>query len=142
MKDFRIVHARVILNVYSIAPIRGFVPPSIVAIGQDLNTTTEILYNGITVTEFVISSSTRLIIRIPPSQVGKDLLDFQVYSDRPKLTGEAALVLALSKPPQPISGIDRLVQSWMMLFLTTPGSDVFTPNSGGGAQSIIGSRTD
>lgn len=142
MNDFRIVHARCLLQVYSISPIRGFNPPSIVVIGDKLNTTSEILYNGILATEFVISSSSRLIVRIPASQVGKDITDFQVFSSKPQLNQDASLIFEVSKPVQKVSGIDRLVQSWMILFMTTPGSDVFVPSSGGGAKAIIGSRTD
>lgn len=142
MKDFRIVHARSLLTIFSIAPIRGFQPASIVAIGQDLNTTAEVLYNGISATEFIISSSSRLIIRIPPSQVGKDLRDLQVFASRPLLQADATIVLELSKPPGQVEGLDRLVQSWIMIFMTNPGSDVFSPQSGGGARAIIGTRTD
>jgi hypothetical protein len=142
MKDFKIVHARSLLDIFSIAPIRGFSPPSIVVLGTDLNFTSEVLYNGIEATEFVISSSTRLIVRIPPSQVGKDLMDLQVYASRPTLRGDASLVMELTKPFKIVSGLDRLVQSWIMIFLTTPGTDVFSPQSGGGARSIVGSRTD
>ena len=142
MKDFKIVHARSLLDVYSIAPIRGFSPPSIVVVGTDMSSASEVIYNGVLATEFVVSSSTRLIVRIPPTQVGKDLTDFKVFASKPILRGEASLIMELSKPFQSVSGMDRLVQSWMMVFLTTPGSDVFSPQSGGGAMAIIGSSTD
>lgn len=142
MRDFRIVHARSILDVFSVAPIRGFNPPSIVVVGKDLNSTAEILYNGVLAPEFVVSSSTRLIVRIPPTQVGKDLTDFKVFASRPLQKKDASLILELSKPFQIVEGLDRLIQSWMIVFLTTPGSDVFTPSSGGGARNIVGSNTD
>lgn len=142
MNDFRIVHARSLLEVFSVTPIRGFNPPSVVVIGDSLNTTSEVLYNGILATEFFISSSSRIVVRIPPSQVGKDLTDFKIFSSKPQLNKDAALVMEVSKPVQKVSGIDRLVQSWMIIFLTSPGSDVFSPSSGGGGRSIIGSRTD
>jgi len=142
MKDFRIVQAKTILTIFSISPIRGFNPPSVVVLGSKLNSASELLYNGVPVTEFFVSSDTRLVVRIPPSQVGKDLIDFQAFSNVSILNNSASVVLELSKPLKQISGIDRLVQAWMMIFLTTPGSDVFQPSSGGGARSIIGSRTD
>lgn len=142
MKDFRIVQAKTLLDIYSIAPIRGFNPPSIVVVGSKLNSVSEILYNGVTADEFFVSSDSRIVVRIPPSQVGKDLIDFKAYAGVSILNKSAAVVLELMKPLKPVSGIDRLVQAWMMVFLTTPGSDVFTPSSGGGAATIIGSRTD
>ena len=142
MDDFRIVRAQTLLPIFSVAPIRGFQPASIVAIGKDLNYTSTIFYNGVLVSEFVVSSSTRLIIKVPESQVGKDLLDLKVYSSRPILNNNADLLIGVTKPLQKISGIDRLVQSWLMIFFTSPGSDVFSPQSGGGANTIVGSRTD
>jgi hypothetical protein len=142
MRDFKIVHTRSLLDVYSIAPIRGFSPPSVVVVGADMASASEVIYNGVLATEFIVSSPTRLIVRIPPTQVGKDLTDFKVFASKPVLRGDASLVLELSKPLQSVSGMDRLVQSWMMIFLTTPGSDVFSPQSGGGAMSIIGSPID
>lgn len=142
MMDFKIVHARAELQVYSVAPIRGFVPPSIVVVGEQLNSVSEILYNGILVSEYVVSSPSRLIVRIPPSQVGKDLMDFKVFSNRPLQNADASLLMEVSRPLKTISGMDRLIQNWMIVFMTTPNSDVFTPTSGGGARAIIGSRTD
>lgn len=142
MMDFKIIHARSILDVYSVAPIRGFSPPSIVVVGKELNAASEILYNGILAPEFIVSSSTRLIVRIPPSQVGKDLTELKVFASRPLQKIDAMLSLEISRPVQSVKGLDRLIQCWMIVFLTTPGTDVFTPSSGGGARSIIGSRTD
>lgn len=142
MKDFRIVQSRVLLPVYSAAPIRGFSPPSIVVVGANLNQVEEILYNEVQVNEFVVSSETRLIVRIPPSQVGKDLFNLKVFSSKPAPKMDAAVILQVGTPVKSVSGMDRLVQAWLMIFMTTPGSDVFTLQSGGGAKSIIGSSTD
>lgn len=65
MKDFRIVQAKTLLDIYSIAPIRGFNPPSIVVVGSKLNSVSEILYNGVTADEFFVSSDSRIVVRIP-----------------------------------------------------------------------------
>lgn len=142
MKDLRIVTAKVILTVYSVSPIRGFLPLSIVAIGKRLDLATEVLYNGVTADEFVVSSSTRLIIRIPPSQVGRAFTDLKVLAPVSAAQQEASLSFGIQRPAKTLSGIDRLVQSWVMVFFTTPGSDVFDPESGGGAKSLIGKTTD
>lgn len=142
MKDFRIAHARSLLRLTSFAPVRNFSPPSIVVSGSDLNHTSEILFNGVLANEFAVLSSTRMVVRVPPSQIGKDLTDLRVFAARPIQNVDASIVLELSKPVQSLSGMDRLIQSWIMLFLTTPGSDVFSPSSGGGARAIIGAPTD
>ena len=142
MIDFRVVSTKVLLNVSSIAPIRGFSPPAIAVIGTDLNLTESILYNGIEVKEFMVSSSTRMIVRIPQSQVGKNFSEIRVYSSVAKTGKDSLISLEIAKPIKNVSGIDRLVQSFMLVLLTNPGSDIFSPNSGGGVRAIVGRTTD
>lgn len=141
MKDFRIVTAKTVLRVSTLAPIRGFLPPSILVVGEKMNLATEVLYNGIQADEYVINSSTRLIVRVPPSQVGKKFTDLKVLSTAALTKTDATVVLGLTKPSRTIAGIDRLIQSFLLVLLTTPGSDIFSPSSGGGAMSIVGRNT-
>lgn len=142
MKDFSIISARVLLKIFSIAPIRGFNPPSVVVLGEKMNLTQEILYNGIKVQEFVVSAANRLIVRIPESQIGKEFLGIQVFSSVNIARTSAVLSFELSQPFRQVAGIERLIQSWMIVFFTTPGSDVFDTSSGGGVRSIIGKNTN
>lgn len=142
MKDFSIITARVLLKVHSIAPVRGFTPPSIVVLGEKMNLAQEVFYNNIKVTEFVISTQNRLVVRIPVSQVGKDFISIQVFSSVSITKTSAALAFELMRPLRQVEGIERLVQSWMIVFFTTPGSDVFDLQSGGGVRSIIGKNTN
>ena len=142
MKDFNIIAARVLLKVHSISPIRGFNPPSIVVLGDKLNLTQEVFYNNIKVSEFVISSDKRLVVRIPDSQIGKEFVGIQVFSNVNITKSSAALSFELIKPLKQVEGIERLVQSWMLVFFTSPGSDVFDLQSGGGVRAIIGKNTN
>lgn len=142
MIDFQIVSAKILLTVQSVAPIRGFLPPSIVAVGAGFDQATEVLYNEVAVTEFIVNSPTRMIVRIPESQVGKAFRTLRVLSSTFVTKKDALLYLGLGRPVQKTSGLERLVQAWTMVFLTTPGSDIFDPQSGGGAQAIIGRTTD
>lgn len=142
MIDLRVVNAKALLRITSIAPIRGFLPTSILVTGDKLNRTTEVQYNGVEAKEFVIASSTRLIVKVPQSQVGKALKDFKALSPVSAAKQDAIISLGLTSPPKTISGIDRLVQNWVIIFMTTPGTDIFSPNSGGGGASIVGRPTD
>lgn len=142
MKDFRVVSAKIVLKVSSISPIRGFLPQSFIVVGEDLNKTDEVRYNGVQADEFVISSPTRLIVKVPPSQVGKPFTDLKVLSSVSVAKKDAVLTLGISRPISTVSGIDRLVQNWVIIFMTTPGTDIFSPNSGGGGASLVGRSTD
>lgn len=142
MKDFRIVHAKAILKVHSVAPVRGFLPPSVLVVGEKLDRTLEVLYNGIAAKEYFISSPNRLVVRIPPSQVGRELRDIEVLSTVSLTKLDAVVSLEITKPPKVIEGVDRLVQQWLMIWASAPGSDLWNPQSGGGGYSIIGRSTD
>jgi hypothetical protein len=138
MKDFRVVHAKAVLTVSSIAPVRNFDPPSIIVLGDRLNRANEITYNGVQVDEWVVSSESRLVLRIPNSQVGRELAELLVLATVQFAEQDALVQLGLARPVRAVSGIDRLVQQWVMTFLTTPGSDVFNLSSGGGGRSLVG----
>lgn len=142
MKDFRVVHAKAILKMHSIAPIRGFLPPSIVVIGERFDRAQEVVYNGLQADEFIVSSPSRIIIRIPPSQVGKEIRDLKILSSVSLTRLDAVVQLEISKPPKMVEGIDRLVQAWLLIFYSTPGSDIFNKTSGGGGLSLVGKTTD
>ena len=142
MIDFQIVSAKVELKVQSIAPIRGFYPPSVLIIGSGLDKTKEVLFNDIEAREFIISSPSRLVVRIPESQVGKALRGIRVFSTVPVSRKDAVLELGFPKPMKSVSGMERLVQNWMLIFMSTPGSSIFNPSSGAGGRSIIGRTTD
>jgi hypothetical protein len=142
VKDYRIVRAQALLQIFSYAPIRGFSPPSIIVLGKDLNKTTECHINEVTADEFFVQSSNRMIIKIPDSQVGKTINSLAALSEVALTHESASLKFELSKPPRLIEGIDRLIQSWLMIFMSTPGSDIFDLTSGGGGMAIVGRSTD
>lgn len=141
MNDIRVISAMHILRLHSMAPIRDFFPPSIVLLGEELNKTSEIYYNEIKVTEFVIQSASRLVMRIPDAALGKKFTSIKALTSVSVSHVDAEITFALNNPLQLLSGMDRLIQSWLLVFLTTPGSDVFDVKSGGGAQAIIGRTT-
>jgi hypothetical protein len=142
MKDLRVVTARAVLPIQSVAPVRGFYPPSLLVQGKNLAQTTEVEVNGILAKEFIIQSATNLIVRIPETQVGQVLTSIKAYAQISPSVDKAALNLGVIRPIKFISGIDRLVQAWLLLFFSSPGTDIFSPNSGGGARSLIGKTTD
>jgi hypothetical protein len=142
MRDLRVVDAKTILPVYSVTPIRGFYPPSIIIIGERMDQATEVEFNYVLAEEFIISSPSRLIVKIPEAQVGKEMTSLRVLSPVSVSTVNALLSLGLTSPMKSVAGMDRLVQAWYLIFMTTPGSDIFDKDSGAGASKIIGSSTD
>jgi len=138
VKDFKIVQARTVLKVTSVSPVRNFSPPALIVLGQDLNSTVEILYNDVAAPEFVIMGTGRLVVRIPDSQVGVPLRSLLVLADSAVSTQDAQISLNVGRGVRMVGGLDRLIQQFLLELFTTPGSDIFDQASGGGARSIIG----
>lgn len=141
MKDIRVVSAKVALPVSSVSDIRDFLPPSVIVLGDKLSLAQEVTYNGITVDEFIISSPNRLVVKIPQSQYRRPLTELTVLTSVPLAQQDALLSFGIQRPLKTVSGIDRLVQEWSLVFLTTPGSDIFDQESGGGGLSLVGKNT-
>lgn len=59
-----------------------------------------------------------------------------------KLQPDGSLVLGISRPPEYVEGIDKLVQIVTLVLLTNPGRSIFTPGKGGGIRTLIGSNID
>jgi hypothetical protein len=140
VKDFRFVQAKTLLKVTSYAPIRGFSPPSLVLVGEKLDRAEKIFYNGVQAKNFAVSSASRLIVQIPESEVGRQLKSLQVTSSVPGLSADAQLSFSVDTVGS-VEGMDRLVQGFLIILLSTPGSDAFEPSSGGGVRSLVGRAT-
>ena len=138
MRDLRVVQTKATLPITSLAPIRNFTPPSIIILGDKFQYAEQVLYNGVEVQEFVISSPQRIVARIPEAQLGMPITSVSVLTMIPSANNTSLLSMGMSKLNRSVSGVDKLVQDWMLLFLTNPGSDIFEPDIGGGARAIIG----
>lgn len=142
MRDLRLVSAKTMLTISTVSPLRGFLPTSVVVTGKDLYKATEVEYNDVLVTEFIVAEPSRLVVRVPESQIGKELRTIAALAPISVSKADAILRIGVTTPIQAISGIDRMVQAWLILFFSTAGSDIFDRSSGGGALSIIGRATD
>lgn len=138
MIDIRVVQAQAALRISSIAPIREFSPPSVLVVGEALQNTDSVFYNGVEAKEFFIAADTRLIVKIPPSQVGRPLASLTAFSASPLSGSDAVVSFGIPRLGRSVSGMSKLVQDFLLIFMTTPGSDVFDQNAGGGAMAIIG----
>jgi hypothetical protein len=138
VRDIKVITARALLPIRQVVPVRGFSPVSVLAVGDALDKTSEVFYNGVQADEFMVQSSNRLLIRVPDAQLGRPLTSVVAYSSVPTTFGNAALAFKVHTPVRSVSGVERMVQSFLLALLTTPGSDIFSKSSGGGLSSLIG----
>lgn len=141
MRDIKVISAKAILPVRQVVPVRGFVPISVLVTGDSLDKTSEVFYNGAQVEQFLIQSSNRLLVRVPKDQIGRPLTSVVAYSSVPTQFSNASLSFAVPTPVRNVSGVDRMVQSFLLVLMTTPGSDIFSKGSGGGVRQFVGRST-
>lgn len=142
MNDFKVVRSRVLLNIRQVFPVRGVSPPTLLVLGDRLDRTFEVLYNNVSIKDFLISSPSRLLIRIPDAMVGQPFDNLLVYADGPVRGENASVSLEVFGSPKVTNGMERLVQAFLLEFNTTPGTDMWNPGDGGGGRKIVGISTD
>jgi hypothetical protein len=132
MNDLRILEIRDILPLTNVVPASGVSPRSIIVTGRDFNNAHEILINEIKSPSVIITSSSRLMAQVPPSLGGAAVRTVVVISHRLTGTKRSKITFRLGDTTHTVSGIERLIQQFIKMLLTTPGSDIFAKKVGGG----------
>jgi hypothetical protein len=114
-------------------------PPRVVdVLGSDFRSVDEVLINKIASPSVVVVSKTRLVAQVPDSLLDQRILSVTVLSRRLTLSAKSVLRFRIGQTPGKVSGVLRLVQKFLKLLLTTPGSDIFNRQAGGGALRGVG----
>jgi hypothetical protein len=88
---------------------------------------------------YVVASKTQLLVQMPIGLETKRVESISVLSDNFTSTESSKLTFELGLNPKSVSGLQRMVQIFVLYLLRTPGSDVWKPGTGGGLQSKLGS---
>lgn len=96
----------------------------------------EVLVNGVPSPQFLEMSPTHLLVTVPSGEVGKGITTLSVLTASADVTEAAVIRMRLSSRSE-ATGTTRLVQSFLYLLLTTPGTDIFQKDQGAGLRSIL-----
>jgi hypothetical protein len=115
-------------------------PRALDIIGEDFRSVDEVLINDIPSPDVLILGQRRLIAQLPDVlQKTGDVSGVTVLSRRLTVTQRSLIRFRLSDQPGRVTGILRLVQLFLKVLFTTPGKDIFSKRTGGGALKNIGS---
>ena len=107
--------------------------------GVDFRSVDEVQINEIPSPDIMVISRTRLIAQLPNSlQTTPDIQSIAVLSRTLTINSKSLLRFRIGSTPGRVSGVLRLLQLFVKLLFTNPGSDIFSPNSGGGALRNVG----
>lgn len=102
--------------------------------GRDFRFVENVLFNGADAPTFVIESRTTILATLPVPR--SELREVMVLSSQVTMTERSLVRLQLGGGV--VEGITRLVQRFTKLLLQTPGSDIFSPEDGGGLRDLVG----
>jgi hypothetical protein len=108
-------------------------------LGSDFRAVDEVFINDMESPDVMVLSKTKLIAQLPEVlQRNPDIQSVNVLSRALTVTERSLLRFRIGDTPGRVSGLTRLVQLFVKILLTTPGSDIFNPKLGGGALSNVG----
>lgn len=113
--------------------------------GVDFRSAVEVFVNDYPVDVF-IKESRGIIIAEAPDALGSDPVT-SVLVLNASLTATERSIVRFRLVPAEVSGIVRLLQLFIKLLLTTPGTDLYSPDKGAGLQNMVamavsGARTN
>lgn len=113
----------------------GITPLTVDLRGADFSSVEDVLINDVSVPEFMIINSQTIYAQMPSNV--KTVRTLQVVSSGFTRTARASRVdYKVGDKTRSISGVLKLTQLFIRWLLTTPGSDVFDPQIGGGLQEV------
>lgn len=136
--DMQVCFPQELIELTSVRTVPGLTPRTLDCAGHDFTSVDEVLINGIPSPDVVVVSRERLLAQVPDSLVNSVISTLSVVSTRLAVTERSILRFRLGRSPQKVSGLLRLVQVFLKMLLTTPGTDIFAPRIGGNALKNIG----
>lgn len=113
-------------------------PPTLRVRGARFVKVTDVLFNGLNA-DFAVKSETELFVTIPKGAIGARIESLEVLSDFFQGLDHSRMRFLFGRHPGVMRGVLKAVQSFVVLLFTTPGSDIFNPNRGGGLPALAGS---
>lgn len=136
MADILVVFSREMLNVTKVEPTSSFERGLLITVAK-AKYAEVVLVNGVPSASIVPVSENQLLAEVPESVMGDVIRSVSVLSYRPTQAGTSALTVRLLRQAKRAQGISRLVQRYVLMLFTDPGSDLFSPDLGGGLTSLV-----
>lgn len=136
--DVQVCYPQQIIKLSSVTLIEGLSPPSVEVIGDDFRAVDEVLLNDTPSPLVQVLNQNKLHAQLPTTITAATLVTVMVVSHSFVFTDRSILSFKAGITNRKVSGINRLVQFFLKLLLTTPGTDIFRKTLGGGALRNLG----
>lgn len=140
MFDLQVVLPRESIPVTSVRIVPGVSIRTLDVVGEDFRAVDEVLINQIPSPDVMVLSKTRLLAQVPEVLYRQTISSVSVISQRLTATQKSFIDFKLATTPGKVTGILRLMQLFLKTLFTTPGSDIFAPQWGGGGLKPLGAN--
>jgi len=138
--DLQYVQYQDLIPVAKVGLISGYYPAVFDIYGSDFSSVSSVLLNGREAKEYVILNNTRLVAQMPDSIADAPLREVMVLSQGFTATERSLLRFRMSRGNRLVKGMPKLVQTFTKLLLTSPGSDIYDKEAGGGLLQVLHAR--
>ena len=140
MVDLQVIEIRDLLDVIRVFPA-NVSPRSITVVGKDFRSAHEVLINEAKSPSVYVVNNSTILAQVPPS-VGKAYIrSVEVVSHKLTNTERSKITFRIGDTTHGVSGIERLIQTFLKILLQTPGSDIFAQKIGGGLLRTVAKQT-
>jgi hypothetical protein len=140
MFDFQVILPREVIQVTSVRVVPGLSVRTLDVVGEDFRAVDEVLINGTESPDVVVLSKTRLLAQVPDALNRQTISSVSVISQRLVTTQKSFIDFKIAHMPGKVTGVLRLMQLFLKTLFTTPGSDIFSPQWGGGGLRPLGAN--
>jgi hypothetical protein len=122
-------------------PTFGTALPLVLRIqGENFDNATDVLINGNQV-QFTTLSKSTILATLSNAVRSSPITSISVLNDRENFSNSSLFTFEVGSRPGTVSGINKVIFQYVKVLLTTPGSDSFDKQFGGGLQKIPGSTS-
>lgn len=138
MSTLQVVRLRDVVRVTDVSGLaQGVEPLTITIRGDDFRNAEEVLINDVASPSFIVVNNTTILAELPTSV--SSVQNISVRSSEFTFTAEASKIdFKMGDKTRSVDGILRLTQLYTLWLLKSPGTDIFSPDTGGGLQDVIG----
>lgn len=136
--DVQVCYPQQVIKLTSVTLVEGASCPTVEVIGDDFSAVDEVLLNDLRSPSVHVLSKNKLHAELPTSVTADTLGTVMVVSYGLVFTDRSVISFKAGITNRKVSGINRLLQLFLKILLTTPGTDIFHKTLGGGALQNLG----
>lgn len=140
-RTFRVLQLKRMLDLVSCVEIPGVLPRCVEIKGNRMDMASSVLLNDVSADKFAAVSPSQLLVQVPDGVTGP-IYSVAVFSDYIDPGGTSLAFYDFGAHPWVTEGPYRILQLFIKLLLTSPGTDVFSLSTGGGIQKLIVNNID